>query len=452
MVYSHDGLKMSGVMFPVTNNMSTAIESLTRIQPSSSSVQTRDSDRFGLQLNDFLVCAAASLVGLLPLKSPAQTWQTVVVSQNAGGRSIAADALGHVLTAGDASDASGVTHGIALTSDATLANWLLSDDANPDPSLYSSDIYGCGHDSLGNLYSVGQLWPTASTTGEAYWYVRKSADGGQSWSTVDQYEYSPGEWNWPIGFAADNAGGVYVVGEVKAVTTTGSSKNKQVIHWLVRKSSDGGQTWTVADDVPNYEACAAAVVPNVGVFVAGPYFAGTWQVRKSVSGDFGTWSTVDGPLANAAARGGCRDSQGNIYVAGEQFITTGSLKRQATGTYGWISRRSSDGGGTWTTDDTFTIVPPAQNQNTPGALAAGAGTDSAGNAVVVGSASDGTYNHWIVRKHDAATGQWMTLDDFQPGNGAAAEGVATDAAGHLLVMGYANSGDGTGNHWVVREL
>ena len=94
---------------------------------------------------------------------------------------------------------------------------------------------------------------------------------------------------------------------------------------------------------------------------------------------------------------------------------------------------SSDGGSTWITVDTFTLVPPAANKNTTGAWPTHATTDSAGNVIVVGKASDATTTHWIVRKRDASTGLWSMLDDFLPANGSAtALSATTDAAGHLL--------------------
>lgn len=413
----------------------------------------------------------------------AQTWQTVLdyqlyPGQSADGKGIAADPAGRVLSVGTAGTNS---QGIALTTDTTqLANgasavWNLSDDTllnNPaiDPSQYTSDIYGCGYDSYGNLYSVGQLWPIA-TPGEAFWYIRKSSDGGQSWSTLYEpdgslYQYTPGQWAWPTGFAGDDSGNIYVVGQAHSATTTGSGKraNTQITnHWIVRKSSDTGQTWTLVDDlVGSPGASAVALVPGIGVFVAGPYFSpGPWLVRKSGTGDAGTWSTVDGPITNAHPQGVCSDSLGNVYVVGTQFIVTGTItvkgKTQTTGYDSWVTRMSSDGGNTWSTVDSSANWAP----NTSG-FALGAARDSTGSVVVVGraslTASDGkTHNNWIVRRRDATTGVWSALDDFLPVNGsvignAAALKAATDASGHLLVTGWANSGDTTGEHLIVRRF
>jgi hypothetical protein len=414
-----------------------------------------------------------SLTALSALAAGAQTWQTVldwqlVAGKSAGGCGIAADPAGHVFTAGTPSDASGVSHGIALTTDTTQlakgdlsAVWNLSDDTlldNPDinPSKYSSDIYGCGYDSNGDLYSVGQLW--AGATGEAFWYVRRSSEGGQSWCTLYEpdgslYQYSPGQWMWPTGFPADGSGNIYVVGGGHGETVTGSGKHATTnitLHCLVRKSSNAGQTWTLVDDLEGPVASAAAVVPSKGVFVVGQYFPpGPWLVRKSITGDVGTWATVDGPIANATPHGVCGDSQGNIYVVGTQFIATGVVKTKGhtvtNGYFAWITRMSSDGGHTWSTVDAYTYAP---NQS---AEAWGIGQNSAGGVVVVGNAADALGKaRWIVRTF--GTSGWQTIDDFQlaPGDGGFARGVATDAAGNLLVTGGAQ--DATGSHWIVRQL
>jgi hypothetical protein len=229
-----------------------------------------------MRLKKLFILSAVALLGAIPSTSTAQTWQTVldyqfVAGKPARGDGIAADPAGHVFTAGTAIDAAGVLQGIALTTDTTKlasgnwsAAWNLSDDTllnNPyiDPTQYHSDIYDCGYDSKGNLYSVGQLWP--DSTGQAFWYVRASSDGGLTWSTVDQYQYSPGQWAWATGFAADSSGNIYVVGAAHSVTVVGSGKKattQTILHRLVRRSSDGGQSWTVVDDVTNTPAASGA--------------------------------------------------------------------------------------------------------------------------------------------------------------------------------------------------
>jgi len=290
-----------------------------------------------------------TLAGLLAIAVQpnvrAQTWQTVLdyqlaAGQHSEGHGIVADAAGNVFSGGNGDDASGVGHGIVLKTDTTQVTWYFSDDTNPSTSQYESMVWDLGHDSNGNLYSVGQLWPN-NTPGVAHWYVRKSSDGGLSWSTLFEpdgslYQYTPGQWVYPTGFAADNSGNIYVVGGGRDATVVGSGKNAKVqstIHWLVRKSADGGQTWRLVDDLVTGQpiADAAAVVPGVGVFVVGAHFNSQWIVRRSPTGEPGSWSTVAGPINNAAAHGVCGDSQGKVYVVGSQFVTTGVGQNKGPG-------------------------------------------------------------------------------------------------------------------------
>ena len=406
-----------------------------------------------------------SLTLLSALAAGAQTWQTVLDYQLAAGKEsdgsgIVGDAFGNVFSGGIGADAAGTNHGIVLQTDTTqLANidpspinWYFSDDTNPSATQDQSVIWNMGLDANNNVYSIGQLTP--NSTRVAYWCVRKRSNGGATWSTVDLYQYTPGLSVDVTGFAADNTGNIYVVGWGSGQTVTGSGKHtttNSYIHWLVRKSSDAGQTWKLVDDVTGPEANGAAYVPGAGVFVVGPRFingAHPWLVRRSATGEPGTWSTVDYPSANvsSAARAVGGDNQGNVYVSGSMFVVTGvvTTKHQTTtnGYYAWITRKSSDGGTTWSTVDTFSYT-----QNVGGYGPVGIGTDAAGNVVVVGNSS----GHWIVRTPDPS-GAWHTIDDFQlsPGYGASASGAATDAAGHLLVTG--NACDANGWHWIVRRF
>ncbi len=416
-----------------------------------------------MQMNRILAFSAAALLAGVPLRLSAQTWQTVLDYQLAPGKEsdgsgIVADAFGNVFSGGIGADAAGTNHGIVLKTDTTqlantdpsAINWYFSDDTNPDYSQYKSALWDLGLDASGDVYSIGQLTP--DNTGTTYWYVRKSSDSGATWSTVDQSLYGAGKFMDATGFAADPTGNIYVVGWGHDQTVVGSGNHtttQTTIHWLVRKSTDGGQSWNLVDDLSGPSANGAAYVPGAGIFVVGPRFVKNtypWLVRRSATGEPGTWSTVDNPFANvsSAARGVCGDRQGNIYVAGTMFVTTQAATKRtaAQGHYAWVTRKSSDGGNTWSTVDSFSYT-----QNTGGYGPVGIGTDAGGKVVVVGESS----GHWIVRMPDLS-GAWHTIDDFQltPGYRASASGVATDAAGNLLVTGSGN--DSTGTHWIVRRL
>jgi hypothetical protein len=411
------------------------------------------------------VGCAAALASATPLH--AQTTGATVLDyqlasgQGASGVSIAADAAsGGVLSAGNAYDASGILQGIALTTaDPPLASWTLNDNTlldNP-PATASpykdSEVYDCGYDSGGNLYSVGQLSQLENGVGaDEYWYVRKSSDGGKTWATADLYQFTAGANASAAGFAADGSGNVYVAGQGLEVVSVSKRQSQSYLHWLVRRydASKGG--WEnvddqLADNLGGVTPTAVAVLPNVGVFAVGGY--GTWVVRRSLSGDPGSFKNVDGPTANATAEGVGTDSAGNIYVTGYQFVQTGTTtyhgKTQVTGYNQWLTRMSSDGGTHWGTVDTYNLASDKSS------LASGVTIGPDAGVVVVGGAYDGSSWHWIVRQRDLNTGAWSTLEDYRPAVGwAVASKAATDASGHLLVVGSAYYDDGGGNHWIVR--
>ena len=320
----------------------------------------------------------------------------------------------------------------------------MSDDS-PTLSQYYPAIWNLGIDAGGNVYSIGQLEPTSSAT-SAYWYIQKSSDNGLRWSTVDLFQYATGQWNDATGFAADAAGNVYVVGWGRAAGTKKSPVGN--LHWLVRRSASGDSgTWSTVDDLEGPTANGAAFVSGAGVFVVGERFPGSttpWLVRRSLTGNPGTWSTVDNPFAGGA-EAACGDGQGSVYVTGAQSRTI-QVSRKTTYTYNvWTTRKSSDGGSTWSTVDTYTYAP---NQT---AVGLGLSTDASGNVIAVGYAYDAQgIRHWIVRML-GSTG-WQTIDDFQLATGYTASAIAatTDAVGHLLVTGCAD--DAAGAHRIVRKL
>jgi hypothetical protein len=392
----------------------------------------------------------------------------LAAGQFAQGSALAADSVGDVFCGGTAADSAGgladTAHGLVLKTDTSAVNWFLSDDPTPTPSPYSSRVWeGLGFDAQGNLYSVGTLTPKGSSYPyPSYWLIRKSSDGGLSWFTASLFQYTSGLTTEGRALAADASGTVYVAGY--GTTPAAKRTDPNPVHWLVRKSPDGGMSWTLADDFFNPAKGGfpqwgiprkARWVPSVGVFVVGQAssnpqgYQSNWTVRRSLDGGV-TWSTVDlnapGGSANVAcAYGIVSDPQGKIYVVGRiDFSQVIAHKTYTTGQ--WVVRMSSDGGTTWSNVDVLS--------GSPGKIAsAGAvGIDAAGKPVVAGQYQDANnVYHWIVRRPDAF-GNWETVDDFQLASGyeAGPQDLLTDAAGNLLVTGF--SDDAAGCHWIVRRL
>jgi hypothetical protein len=145
------------------------------------------------------------------------------------------------------------------------------------------------------------------------WQVDKQANGGLDWNLADTS--STGEAN---GFAADDQGNIFVSGHA---VDAGSRD-----HWIVRKSADNGQSWTTVDDDLNAVAGKIHFVPgtNGGLFVVGYQINGSgdnhtyaWLIRRSRDGG-ATWVTVHNYAGggNVGAQAITSDAQGTIYVAG----------------------------------------------------------------------------------------------------------------------------------------
>jgi hypothetical protein len=391
---------------------------------------------------------------------PAQTWQTVldyqfIAGATSGAECIAADALGNVFVGGLGYPATGLSSGLVLKTDTSEATWYLSDNSNPSPPQTGSSVSGLAFGANGNLYSAGTLWNLCTKTScpGSFWYVRKSPDRGVTWATVDLFQSAAGKSAGSGSVAGDSLGNVFVSG--------GANDGNGGSHWLVRKSADGGENWASVDDLSPGRSYGVSSVPGVGLFAVGSLSSTTsgkgnqstttryWMVRRSVDGG-AHWTTVDAyqPPAGygADAFAVASDAQGKVHVAGRTTILVGS-GRTASAVVQWLVRSSSDGGNTWSTADAFSYVAGK------GSGANGLGRDSAGTIAVVGTCIDAQgSNHWLVRRPNAQ-GTWQTVDDFQlaVGQTAGANDVSADAGGNLIVVGSANDAAGVG-HWIVRRL
>jgi len=292
---------------------------------------------------------------------------------------IIADSAGNLYVAGEYYFPNGNFHRIVRRSADGGASWLTVDDlgvGNYSPFPLAAGALTA--DASGNIYATAGYPNT--------WAVRKGA-GGANFSTVDSFQPSTSVVN---GVFAHPTAGVFAVG-YGSIGRSGQA-------WMVRRSLDGGATWSTVD---TYQASSGSAAEAYGadadvhgnIYVVGRAFApnkktsiGHWQVRKSSNGG-ASWTTVDDyqpfTSGNQVALGFAADSNGNLFVAG--------WANSGTENY-WIVRQNPGGTGNWITVETFSYVLRAE----PHAIAA----DSLGNIFVggQGSPSSGAV-HWVVRKN-----------------------------------------------------
>lgn len=294
--------------------------------------------------------------------------------------------------------------GIRKTTD-SAASWVQVDTYSVSIKL-NSKIYDINRDSSNNIYAVGTV---IDDNTDRHWIVRKSTDSGANWTLVDDYitDEDTASNTTIIGAGArevvvDGSDNIFVAGTLQ-------KELSDAIVWLVRKSSDGGTSWTNVDEYQytgNYDCWSKGIDKNSSnhLFVVGTCTttgdANRWIVRKSTDGGT-TWTVVDNYQLksgiSAAANGIRVDASDNIYVIG------------AASTYGapyWITRKSTDGGTTWATVDNFELNASRSN------FGYRIEVDNSGNIYATGSCGNATLstgNDWVIRKSTDAGSTWSTV-------------------------------------------
>jgi hypothetical protein len=219
-----------------------------------------------------------------------------------------------------------------------------------------STVFATGPSDYGSAWAIG-FHPTTGaitvagdtvnpTTGESRWIVLGSATGNPgSWKTNDTFR--TGEWTgiW--------AGGVLVTSNTTYVSGWAHSSTTRKNQWIVRASTDGGNTWAISD--------------NFSYGGTTPYVFGMKQ-----------------------------DRQGNLYVCGQSANSSGKLfwiVRKGTPTTTLTKQGKKVTSIVWTTSDAY------QLSSAKTAMAVGLTVDGADNVFVCGRAQDASgIEHFIVRK------------------------------------------------------
>ena len=400
-----------------------------------------------IRTNWYVRRAAVGFCALATCGAFAQTWQTVddfqYFGQGADAASLAVAPSGVIFAAGSGTGADGLAHALITASADDGVTWSAPLDDFINAGAYNAYYNAVACDPLGHVYGAGYYYNNVNSLPN-HWAVRASADGGATWSTVDDYQ--DGWYPQANAVASDSAGNIFVAGYADGGNGTSA--------WLVRRGLTGGN-FTTVDRIPTtYFAGAQAIFvhPTAGIFAAGPgpiayYKTGKvsaygWLVRRSTDGGT-TWASVDSFALSsgysASAQGIGADAFGNLYAVGFADAVTGSGTHKTVNRH-WIVRKSTNGGGSWSTVDNYVLSTAGDS----GAKSFAA--DSNGNLFVAGWVG-GT---WLVRENPGGAGPWSNVDTFTYVTGAGAAALAANASGNIFAAGFGSDSTGT-QHWLVRK-
>lgn len=384
-----------------------------------------------------VVPALLVVVGCTGVESPSKacalgtTWSTVDDFRPGSGTDSslaegAAGGAGGVIVVGGSGEVSGTN------------TWFVRRSSDGGKTWTTVETISSGDDQV--LFSNGakNFFAAGSTP---YWDVRSSADGALSWAASDAVPPSGGLGSEPFGGTVDVFGTAYVVGNQGFPTAS---------DWFVRRRTSGG-SWTTVDDVASvggvYATGTAVASQGTLVLVAGydvQVSNQVWLVRQSADGGT-TWAGTENFLptstySNCAPTGIAVRSDGRAIAVGSCIDLT-MTKRF------WITRVSSDGGTTWTTGGD--LAETYDNASASTVLFAADGT-----AYAAGGYSSGTTHTWTVQKSTDGGVTWKTVDNFRgtSDGDASARALAFDGSGSLYAVGSVGATSSDPDYWLVRKL
>jgi hypothetical protein len=259
----------------------------------------------------------------ITLKSSNGSLSTIddfVTSGQSEAAKVAVDASGDVFVAGQASYVRGnnITYNwVVRRRLAGQPSFTTADSfTNPGSGASASSVTTIAAGRAAGVYVVGS---GTAANGSGNWVVRKSADAGATWVTVDTFQLTANAGsNQPFAVTGDGTGNLFVAG---ACTDAASLL---VMHWVTRNTGDGGATWQTSDNyrldpAKNAGAVGAGVDAAGSVYVAGWGIDGT-NVRHAIlrTNAGGAWTTVDDFQSGtrAAYAAFTPDAAGNLYAAG----------------------------------------------------------------------------------------------------------------------------------------
>ena len=197
-------------------------------------------------------------------------------------------------------------------------------------------------DSSGTLFAAYNKNISSPGSGS----VLKSIDNGVSW----QYIFS----------SASSCNKLHIDSQDR-IYVAGTTRRSSAFMWMVARSSDHGDTWSIVDTLPTSgtlsggasEAHCIATTPSGIIFAGGAsgssgiVAASDYFIIRSSSDDGVTWGIVE--LFSGASLGGvCRDI---MAYDNDIVYAVGGYTGPGTGTKHWLVRKTSTGGatGSWET-------------------------------------------------------------------------------------------------------
>jgi hypothetical protein len=174
-------------------------------------------------------------------------------------------------------------------------------------------------------------------SGEGAWgVVKKSLNGGATWTTVDSYTPRGLSGGNVEALCTDWTGNLYVGGFANITVTTGKGRtatSTTTYNWVVRKGTNGGTRWTTLPIIAMDGTLTGSWLNGLDADPAGNLYAvgrvtdtlgyPRWIVEKGTN-QGANWTMVEdfGPWHSGFAMAVACDAAGGVYVCGGAFFPT----------------------------------------------------------------------------------------------------------------------------------
>ncbi|WP_408098626.1 WD40/YVTN/BNR-like repeat-containing protein [Peredibacter sp. HCB2-198] len=177
-----------------------------------------------------------------------------------------------------------------------------------------------------DLYVCGYQWEYGSSLYNSEWIIRKTTNGGTSWSTVDQYGNVPGEDNVCYDIDLHGPSGIlYAVGY-------------DGLGGVIKESVNDGATWTIIGSLPAVDYFSSVKISPAGVVWAVSDLGELWKGTFSL----GTWNWVnEGTIMGGTIQNSAYQLRGDLEIVSE-------TEAYFSGDNGsWRIAKTTDGGANW---------------------------------------------------------------------------------------------------------